>query len=910
MKIPKVINNIEIGKLEAGPIPQFAQFSRKIAAEGAVLLKNTNKVLPFAQGEKISIFGRAQFEYITSGSGSGGRINTDYTVNIYDGLKNSGCVEINEEVSDIYREYIKHHPFDAGKGWASEPYSQIEMPLTDEIAEKAAKKSDKAIIIISRLCGEARDNAEEEGGYYLQKAEYEMIETVFKHFENVCVALNIGNIIDFSWVRKIHVPSVIILWQGGQEGGNAAADVLCGKVTPSGKLTDTIAKSIKDYPSYRNFSTGNNVIYEEDIYVGYRYFETFAKDKVLYPFGFGLSYTNFEYSLRGLTCDDGVLSFWADVTNVGKCKGAEVIQFYLQAPMGKIDRPARELLDFAKTKVLRPGETCSVKLSASFEDMAVYDSTGITGHKSCYVLEPGQYRLCCGTDAHSSEIVETVIFPRLQVVKKLQEVMAPVVDFKRMKANFSQEAYTLTYEDVPKRTVNPNDRRNKSIKKPIPFTGNKGYTLKMVADKKCTLRKFVAQLTPEELACLFMGEGMCSPKVKSGTGGAFGGVTDELLNYGIPVACVTDGPSGLRFDTGEKATSMPIGTLLACTWNPLAVKKLYEYEAIEAYLYHVDGLLGPGLNIHRHPLNGRNFEYFSEDPLLTGRMASAVIKGLKVCNISGTLKHFACNNQEDNRFSVNTIVSERALREIYLKCFEIAVKENTTNMIMTSYNHINGIHSTSNYDLNTTVLRKEWGYEGLVMTDWWPLFNDDNGPEDKFNKMTMVRAQNELSMTVECAKTHEDNILEAYYNGELSLYEMQRNAMNILNVILNSNTFARFKRKRKFAGKLGLIDKKEQLKITDCITNIKSDENYDFNFSHKKPILLEITYCSPKEPTVQSAINIFNNSPSVNSTIVVNGTDGERKTILHEITASEIETKLKFKFNELEIQIEEINVKQ
>ncbi len=909
MKIPKIINNIEIRKLPPAPLPKLAQLSRKIAANGAVLLKNSNSVLPFKGKEKISIFGRSQFEYAKSGTGSGGRINTEYTVNIYDGLKSNGNIEIYEPVSDAYRAFIKESPFDYGHGWVTEPWSQIEMPLSEVFVAEAANNSDKALIVISRLCGEARDNTAEEGSYFLQKTEYDMIKTVCKHFKKVCVALNIGSIIDFSWISDIRVPSVILLWQGGQEGGNAAADVLCGKVTPSGKLTDTIAKSIEDYPSHKNFGSRDKLIYEEDIYVGYRYFETFAKNKVLYPFGFGLSYTKFTYTFKNLTYDDGIITFYAEVTNVGKCKGAEVMQLYLQAPHGKIDRPTRELLDFAKTKVLKPGETCTVKLSVAINDMATYDDSGITGHKSCYVLEPGQYRLCCGTDVRSADYIFTFVQHKLKVVKKLQEAMAPVESFKRFKSVFKDEKYTLAYEDVPIRSVDLQKRIENNQKKPIPFSGDKGFKLKMVSDEKCSMRKFIAQLTPDEMACMFMGEGMCSPKVKSGTGGAFGGVTNELLSYGIPVACCTDGPSGLRFDTGEKATALPVGTLLASTWDTKAVETLYQYEAMEAYAYNVDALLGPGMNIHRHHLNGRNFEYFSEDPLLCGRMAAAVSNGLSVCNITATLKHFACNNQEENRFSVNTIVSERALREIYLKCFEIAVKTSRVKAIMTSYNQINGIHSTSNYDLNTTILRKEWGYDGIVMTDWWPLFNDDNAEESKTNKMTMVRAQNDLSMTVPCAKTHNDNIMEAYNNGTLTLYEMQRNAQNILNYLITTNTFKRFCR-RKLKLEHGLIEKKDKLKVVDEINLIESGKDYSLHFNNKKPILLEISFCSSKEPTVQSAINIFNNSPSANSTIVVNGTEGEEKITHHEIIASEQKTNLMFNFNSSEIIIKNLKILQ
>ena len=905
----KIVHGINIDELPPAPVKKVAEVSRKVAAQGAVLIKNDKSVLPFLKGEKISIFGRAQFEYLKSGTGSGGMVNTEYAVGLFEGLSGNGTIEIDSELADIYREFIEKHPFDNGSGWGNEPWSQEEMPLTDSVAESASKRSDKALIVISRLCGESRDNTAEEGSYYLQKTEYEMIKTVKKHFDKVCVALNVGNIIDCSWIDELGVDSVIYIWQGGQEGGNAVADVLCGNVTPSGKLSATIAKAISDFPSDANFGAKDENIYQEDIYVGYRYFETFSKDSVLYPFGFGLSYTKFDISYGSVLVDNGTVSVKATVKNIGEYSGAEVVQIYYEAPQGVLGNPLRQLCAFSKTSVLNPNESCTVCMSFDINDMASYDDSGATGHKSAYILDAGEYKIYAGTDVRSASLIHTVNVPELKVVEQLEEVLAPVKNFERLKPLYSDGKYIKSYVPVPTRTVNLNDRIKDNLCNPIALTGDKGYKLVDVANGDCSMEDFIAQLSPEELACLFMGEGMCSPKVKSGTGGAIGGVTTELLKFGIPLACVTDGPSGLRFDSGEKATSMPCGTLLACTWDPLAVEELFMYHGMECYCYGVDGLLGPGMNILRHPLNGRNFEYFSEDPYHCGKFAEAVSKGLQYSNVTATIKHFACNNQEFDRISNDSVVSERALREIYLKGFEIAAKSGYPRAIMTSYNLINGIHTSSNYDLCTTVLRKEWGYDGVVMTDWWTYYNDDNAPENTTNKKALVRSQNDLSMCVNCAKTHDDNIMESYNSGDLTLYEMQRNAKNILQFLIESNALDRFlKSDIKFG--FDLIGQSDKLIVKDTVENVENMIDYELKFNKDEPILLVITANSPKDSLVQIPLNIYNNSRSVNSTFTINGTSGNIGVFEHELLAKEKETKLRFEFNTQELEIKKIVVMQ
>jgi beta-glucosidase len=625
--------------------------------------------------------------------------------------------------------------------------------------------------------------------------------------------LNVSNIIDMSWLNEDGyvkpIPCVIYSWHGGMEGGNAIADVLAGEVTPSGKLTDTIAYSIGDYPSTRNYGNEFKNVYQEDIYVGYRYFETFCPEKVQYAFGFGLSYTTFRVEPEDarLTVKDGMdyVEVGVTVTNTGTAyAGKEVVQVYYEAPQGKLGQPAKVLAAFGKTKVLQPGESQRLTVSFPVHSMASYDDAGVTGYPSAYVLEAGTYRLYAGTSVQ--ELTEITVqgqkgytLDTLQVVEQLQEALAPTESFTRMKpgARKADGSYELTFVEAPKQKISMAERIVKNLPVTLEQTGNQGYTLRDVYDGKVGMEAFVAQLSDEDLATIVRGEGMCSPLVTPGTASAFGGVSDSLLKFGIPVASTADGPSGIRMDSGQQATQVAIGTLLAATWNVELVEELYVLEGRELVMNQIDTLLGPGLNIRRSPLNGRNFEYFSEDPLISGMFAAACTRGIMKGGSNATLKHFACNNQEMHRSKVDAVVSERALREIYLKGFELAVKLGGANSIMTSYNPVNGHWAASNYDLNTTILRGEWGFTGIVMTDWWAIMNDvvHGGPADRKFTNWMVRAQNDLYMVVSNygaeVNAWDDNTLESLQNGTLTRGELQRSAMNICRFLMHAPVFSR-----------------------------------------------------------------------------------------------------------------------
>ena len=768
-------------------LEKYAALARQAVAEGCVLLENEGQALPLRDGERVAVFGRMAFHYYKSGLGSGGLVNTRYVVGILDALKECEGVHLDEKLMGIYEDWIMENPYDEGQGWGRVPWCQKEMDVTEEMLD-CARRDDVSLVVIGRTAGEDQDNNAKAGSYCLTETEEDMIRRVCEVSERTVVVLNVGNIIDMSWVEKYRPQAVLYVWQGGQEGGNGVADVLTGKVCACGKLTDTIAADINDYPSTVNFGDPFKNYYKEDIYVGYRYFETFAKDKVLYPFGYGLSYTTFEMKAEVLKNTGDEITLSVTVSNTGEVRGKEVVQVYVKVPQGKLGNPARKLIGFAKTKELAPGEQEEVCIVIQKYDMASYDDSGVTGHKSCYVLEEGCYEIFVGSDVRSAVSVGCYE-EEFRVIEELEEAYAPVEKFQRMKAVLLPDGtYQAVTEEVPVRTVDPQERRANEMSETLDYTGDKGYKLVDVLDKKVSMEEFIAQISEEDLIAIFRGEGMCSPKVTAGTAAAFGGVTDGLTALGIPVGCCSDGPSGIRMDCGTKAFSLPNGTSFGCTFNVELVGALYEMTGKELRLNKIDSLLGPGMNIHRNPLNGRNFEYISEDPILTGRICAAQVKAMAKSGIGSTIKHFCGNNQEVGRSTSDSVISERALREIYLKGFEIAVKEGDARSVMTTYGSVNGLWTAGSYDLCTTILRKEWGFDGIVMTDWWAKSNYEGHQAEAPVKAPMVAAQNDIYMVVSDAKANPENddVEEMLHAGKITLGELQRNAANILGFLLKS----------------------------------------------------------------------------------------------------------------------------
>lgn len=779
---------------------QYRQTARLAAAEGQVLLRNEDRVLPLKKGTRLAVFGRIQFHYYKSGTGSGGMVNVDKVTGILDALLEEKDISVNENLLGIYREWEKEHPFDEGIGWGNEPWSQEEMELSAETAKKAAEESDTALVIIGRTAGEDQDNLNHPGSYLLTEKEEAMLSMVRKYFDKMIVVLNVGNIIDMSFVDIWKPEAVLYAWQGGMTGGYGTADVLMGRINPCGKLTDTIAYKIEDYPSHANFGNLSEDIYEEDIYVGYRYFETAAKERVRYPFGFGLSFSEFEIETQhfekeeGSGGKEGQVTITVAVTNKGSYPGKEVVQLYVRQPQGQLGKPLMSLAGFAKTRTLQPGESQKLIIDIPFYQLASYDEKGVSGYQSSYVMEQGEYTFFAGNSVRETKKAGSFIQKETSCLKKLSKLLAPKQKFRRFKPREAANGeLSISWEEVPVSEMPVSERRKCSLPKEIMPTGNKGLVLADVKEGKASMESFIAQLSDEELSCIIRGEGMGSPKVTPGTAAAFGGISEALKGYGIPCGCCADGPSGMRLDSGMKAFSLPNGTLLACSFNMELVEELYGFTGIEMVKNKVDALLGPGMNIHRHPLNGRNFEYFSEDPLVTGKMAAAMLNGLHKAGVTGTAKHFCANNQETKRHEINSVVSERALREIYLKGYEIAVKEGSADSIMTTYGAVNGIWTAGSYDLNTAILRNEWGFEGIVMTDWWAKINDEGEEAVTNNFAAMARAQNDIYMVCADASVNDsgDNTLSSLEEGSLTRGELQRNAMNICRFLMNTHAFNR-----------------------------------------------------------------------------------------------------------------------
>lgn len=909
---------------------QYAAKARETVAEGAVLLRNENQTLPFGEGEKVAVFGRSQFNYYKSGTGSGGLVNTRHVPGITEALEKSGAVQVDPAVKKVYEDWIAEHPFDTGVGWAAEPWYQEEMPLDRKLVEDAKSRNDCALVILGRTAGEDKDNSATEGSYLLAKEERQVLETVCAVFDRVAVVLNTGGILDMKWVEEVRPGAVMYVWQGGQEGGLGTADVLLGRSFPSGKLPDTIARDIGDYPAAEHYGSDTRNDYTEDIYVGYRYFETFAPEKVLYPFGFGLSYTSFRVTPGAVEQAGSGLRFTAQVENTGARPGKEVVQVYCEAPQGKLGKAARSLCAFGKTKALAPGEKELLTMECPVASLASYDDSGVTGHKSCWVLEAGDYGFYLGTDVRSAQPVGSIALAET-VVEELEEACAPVAAIERLRpAGQKDRVYEKAWEPVPLRTASPMDRRNKALPREIPYTGDKGWKLGDVADGKVSLEEFVGQLSDEDLCCMVRGEGMCSPKVTPGTAGAFGGVTDSLLGFGIPVGCCADGPSGIRMDCGTVAFAMPNGTCQASSFNTGLVQELYEYEGMELRKNRVDTLLGPGINIHRHPLNGRNFEYFSEDPLLTGKMAAAQLSGMQKYGVTGTVKHFACNSQEHRRHDVEAVVSERALREIYLKAFEIVVKEGGAYSIMTSYNPINGLWSASNYDLLTTVLHGQWGYEGQVMTDWWAKCNDEGRPGERTNSAAMVRAQNDLYMVTASAQANSsnDNSAAGLESGSVTRGEFQRSAMNICKFLLRSPALPHLRGQeteldRELAASPSLdagndavihnvqMDETNSLALDVSLIGLNKGDNTKFGVSIREMGLytLDLTLRSADSNDVsQLPISVFQDR-NLLGTVTLTGAEREWKTVSMNVLAFSGTFYLRFYVGQGGLEIKSCTVK-
>lgn len=762
--------------------------SKAAAKEGMVLLKNEESTLPFATGTKLALFGKGTVDYVKGGGGSGD-VTVSYIKNLYDGLTELGdSVSIYKDLVDFYKRDI-----DAQYAEGKLPGMTKEPVLSDELCKGARAFTDTAVITICRFSGEdwdrkstydkqepKEDELFEDGDFYLSHAEKAMVEQVKKYFDKIIVVLNVGGMVDTEWfVCDEKIKSVLLAFQGGMEGGSATAELLFGIGNPSGKLCDTFAKRLEDYPSSYNFHESTEYVdYTDDIYVGYRYFETIpgASKKVNYPFGYGLSYTSFTWSVVSVTENDGIVNIDVAVTNTGKLSGKEVMQVYGSAPQGLLGKAAKSLVAFEKTRLLLPGETQRLVLSFSMDSIASYDDLGKV-QKSAYLLEKGDYTFYLGNSVRNAEKLDYVYtLSETKIVKQLTAKLVPTSLKERMTADGSMEALPISEANNP----NASDityMEGKDYDCLFPATralpGRFGWKspykedckpLIDVAEGKMSLDEFLAQLSDEDVAHLLGGQPNTSTANTFGMG--------NMPEYGIPNIMTADGPAGLRIEPkcGVNTTAFPCATLLACSWNRDIVYQVGEAGAKEVKENNIAMWLTPAINIHRSPLCGRNFEYYSEDPFLTGVLASEMVKGIQSQHISASVKHFALNNKETNRKNSDSRVSERAAREIYLKAFEIIVKDAKPWCIMSSYNIINGHRASENKELLTDILRGEWGFDGVVTTDWWTY-----GQQYK-----EIKAQNDIKMG--CG--YPEHIMEAVNAGVLTRAEMDICAKRILEVIL------------------------------------------------------------------------------------------------------------------------------
>ncbi len=716
--------------------------SHKIAAEGMVLLEN-NGYLPLKPNTTVALFGVGSLDYVKGGGGSG-RVYPQYVRNLYEGFKTKADrISIYEPLSKYYFDYLS--PM-AKAVTDDRDIVSDEIELPKELIIDAAKNSDVAIISIHRFSREGFDRLSEKGDFYLTDTEQNLINEVTTTFKHTIALLNVGGMIDVSWLKgNPKIDAALLVWQAGMEGGLAIADILCGDVNPSGKLTDTFAKSFADYPCVDTFHDSENYVsYYEDIFVGYRYFETIpnAEKKVNYPFGYGLSYTYFELTKPNAEILGEKVKISLSVKNIGKMAGKEVVQIYYSAPQGNLGKSKISLSGFKKTSLLAPGDTENIEIQFNISDMASFDDLGKL-QKSAFLLEKGEYSFFAGNNCRNLKKADLIFKVKEDyiVTKQLKSKCAPNKLEKRMLSNGEFEKLpSFPIKDYDNVSAPINSAKAPDSEKPIMFSA--------VADGKITLDEFICQLTDDELILLMSGIKSLGVANTAGIGG--------IERLGIPAFMTTDGPAGVRLEpqVGIPTTAWPCATLLACTWNTDLAYEMGKAGALEAKENGLAVWLTPALNIHRNPLCGRNFEYFSEDPLVSGKFAAAKVKGIQSVNTAACIKHFACNNKETNRKLSDSRVSERALREIYMRGFEICIKEADPWTLMSSYNLINGRRCCTSYEQIQGILRDEWGYKGLVFSDWWTPCeqkycvisgNDVRMPDGDHEKLKAALQNGELS---------------------------------------------------------------------------------------------------------------------------------------------------------------------
>lgn len=845
--------------------------ARRIAAQGMVLLQNDG-VLPLsADGRKLALFGNGARMTVKGGTGSGD-VNSRFVVNVEQGLEEAGYVvttkswldrydKVVEEAKRDYFTTLKQSMKQQGPSAIMELFNNpFKEPPINVVTKEDLNESDTdtAIYVLSRNSGEGKDRRPVAGEYELYEEEKEAIASIASAYAQVIVVLNVGCVIDTAFLRgQKGVNAILLMSQAGNIGGRALVDVLTGKVNPSGCLTSTWAMRYGDYPGADSYSHMNGNVddeyYEEGIFVGYRYFDTFGVNPA-YPFGYGLSYTNFSIETDNITVCEGQVTASVKVANIGNRTGRKVVQVYYSAPDGRLEKPWQELCAYAKTKELVPGESQTLALSWPVNRMASYDTDSAS-----WVLEAGDYYVRVGSHSRDTHVAAVLVVQEQIVTEKLSNRLKSDVEMKQLTKK-GAAPYTYGTEETekaaaPRIMIDPSQVESKTAcyrQGEILITADKQGEDKITADDvragRATVEELVSQLTVTEMAELCVGSargGFGSDSVIGAASavcpGAAGDTTSRMVkDRNIRNMILADGPAGLRLSRSfladsegipipgvgdapipgmeclledmpkpkvpeeavryyQYCTAIPIATLLAQTWDVGAVKEAGDIVGEEMEELGVTLWLAPGMNIHRNPLCGRNFEYYSEDPLVSGLCAAADTCGVQAhSGVGTTIKHFAFNNQEDNRMHTNAHIGERAIREIYLKGFEIAVKESQPMSIMTSYNLINGIHTANSHDLLTSIARDEWGFKGIIMTDWGTTGSMEMN-SDKTLKYgcagaaACIKAGNDLIMPG--SQKDVDEIVSSIGAAEssgvcsLKLEELQACAVRMLQVILSSAAY-------------------------------------------------------------------------------------------------------------------------
>ena len=789
-----------------------AALARRAATEGIVLLKNDG-LLPLKANASIALFGNGAYKTVKGGIGSG-EVNNRENISIHRGLEDAGVSVTSEEwlrdyekryddARIIWKEKVledakrMNNQFDA---YALNPFL---LPEGRAITAKDIQGASAAVYCISRIAGEGKDRRRAEGDYYLSKKEQEDI--LYLNQENIPIVLilNVGSPVELTdmLLQAENIKAILNISLPGQEGGHAVADVLFGKAAPGGRLTATWAKRYEDYPSAENYGYLNGDLekeeYREGIYVGYRYFDSFDV-KPLFPFGFGLSYTTFEMKFKEIRVTEAGIEVTAMVENTGKTySGREVVQVYVTPPQSGLEKEYRRLVGFAKTDVLSPKEAQELTIPIEFKQLASFSE-----HDQAWLIEEGKYGVWIGEHVESLQLSAVLSISEKFVLERANTIFpeAAVQEFtgrSEHTKNREQEWHALAEkQNVPVLCITPKQEEKKAFQTPYAEE-------QPVEDLLPLLYGNIAENTDTPDSA-----GICVP-------GAAGGTTERLKKkYGKRSLVMADGPAGIRLQQSYEAdrktntvygagilgalengfleeaehhegadtyyqfcTAFPVGAALAQTWDTKLMREFGEAIAVEMEEFHVDLWLAPGMNIYRNPLCGRNFEYYSEDPFLSGIMAAAVTNGVqknKKCGV--TIKHFACNNQEDNRMRVDVRVSQRALREIYLRGFEIAVKKSSPMAIMTSYNKINGSHAANCREICTVTARDEWGFEGVIMSDWNTTICEGGSVAWK-----CAEAGNDIIMPGNPMDA--ENIREAYAQGRISEETIRSCAGRILTMI-------------------------------------------------------------------------------------------------------------------------------